>query len=137
MTAYVDISARPQKLGFRRTILKFLINRTLPADTEFDEAWQVYDHALAQFMDSDAAIKMLRNLEELDPMVLTKCEAEYEDASKFLSDAISAIFRAPSIRPQNMRRKLTLAMAEGADASQLVSMADDLDGLDVWLSAGG
>lgn len=55
----------------------------------------------------------------------------------FLSNAISAILRAPCIRPQNMRRKPALAMAEGANESQVVSLMADFDALDVWLSARG
>jgi hypothetical protein len=137
MTAVHDIDARPQKLGFRHTILKLLINRTLPADTEFVDAWQVYDHALGHFIDSEAAIRVIRSLDALEPGALAKCEAEYDQASMFLSNAISAILRAPCIRPQNMRRKLALAMAEGANASQVVSLMADLDALDVWLSARG
>jgi hypothetical protein len=137
MTAAHDIDARPQKLGFRQTILKLLINRTLPADTEFDDAWQVYDHALGQFMDSDGAMKIVRSLVDLNPAAMAKCEAEYDQASMFLSNAISSVLSAPCIRPENMRRKLALSIAEGANASQVVSLIADLDALDVWLSARG
>jgi hypothetical protein len=91
MTAVHDIDARQQKLGFRHTILKLLINQVLPADSEFEEAWQVYENALGQFKDSDSAMKILRGLPEISHDAIVKFDAEYNSAAMFLSSAIAVV----------------------------------------------
>jgi hypothetical protein len=133
MTAFSDISARPQRLGIRQIVRKFLINAALPPDKAFDDAWRAYEYARGDFEDSHAAITILRNLDELDPAALARCESDYESSSEAYSSTIIMALRTNCVRPENMRRKLQLAISENADATDVASIVSDLEALEEWL----
>lgn len=136
MTAFSDISARPQRLGIRQLVRKLLINAALPPDEAFEDAWRTYEYARGEFEDSHAAIAILRNFDELDPAALARCEADYESSCEIFSATIRVLLHTHCIRPENMRRKLQLAIAENADARDIGSIVADLDALEAWLGVG-
>jgi hypothetical protein len=133
MTAFSDISARPQRLGIRQIVRKFLINAALPPDKAFDDAWRTYEYARGDFEDSHAAITILRNLDGLDPAALARCESDYESSSEVFSATIIMALRTHCVRPENIRRKLQLAISENADARDVASIIRDLEALEEWL----
>jgi hypothetical protein len=133
MTAFSDISVRPQRLGIRQIVRKFLINAALPPDKAFDDAWRTYEYARGEFEDSHAAITILRNLDGLDPAALARCEVDYESSCEVFSATITVVLRTHCVRPENMRRKLQLAISENADARDVASIAADLEALEEWL----
>jgi hypothetical protein len=133
MTAFSDISTRSQRLGIRQIVRKFLINAALPPDKAFDDAWRTYEYAHGEFEDSHAAITILRNLDGLDPAALARCESDYESSSEVFSATIRVLLRTNCFRPENMRRKLELAISENADARDVASIIRDLEALEEWL----
>lgn len=134
MTAFSDISTRPQRLGIRQIVRKFLMNAALPPDKEFDDAWRTYEYARGEFEDSHAAIAILRNLDGLDPAALARCEADYESSCEIFSATIRVLLHTHCVRPENMRRKLELAISENADARDVASIIGDWEALEKWLA---
>jgi hypothetical protein len=133
MTAFSDISTRSQRLGIRQIVRKFLINAALPPYKAFDDAWRTYEYARGEFEDSHAAIGILRNLDGLDPTALARCESDYESSSEVFSATIIVALRTHCVRPENIRRKLQLAISENGDARDVASIVADLDALEAWL----
>jgi hypothetical protein len=109
------------------------INAALPPDTAFDDAWRTYEYARGEFEDSHAAITILRNLDGLDPAALARCESDYVSSSEIYSATIQIVMRTHCTRPENMRRKLQLALSENADDRDVASIVADLEALEAWL----
>jgi hypothetical protein len=132
MTVTRDRDARPQKLGIRRVLRRMLIRAALPADSHFDDAWRMYVYILREFHDTHDIVTILRDLPEIAPEVLAKAEAEHKTYSDALGGAIRVVFNMRCVRPENMRRKMQLAIAENADAKDVASIVGDLEGLEGW-----
>jgi hypothetical protein len=75
----------------------------------------------------------LRNLDGLDPTALARCESDYESSSEVFSATIIVALRTHCVRPENIRRKLQLAISENGDARDVASIVADLDALEAWL----
>jgi hypothetical protein len=119
--------------GIRQIVRTFLINAALPPDKAFDDAWRAYEYARGDFEDSHAAITILRNLDGLDPAALARRESDYESSSEVFSATIRVLLHTNCIRPENIRRKLQLAITENADARDVASIVADLETLEAWL----
>jgi hypothetical protein len=131
---HVTVEPRPL-LPLHRKALKALLSVYLPRDEHFKEAWQVYERALGRFNDNHRAIVVLRSLSAsgLPQATLALAEAEYDSNGKALGGAVQAVLDCPCVRPENMQRKIMLAITENADARDLASLYDDLGAMQFWL----
>ena len=137
MTESIIITKLRQKLGIRRALRSLLIPLTLPPDTHFDHAWRVYEYSLGQSSDAHNSMIILRDLPDLAPGIMEKAEAEYHVTMEALSFAIQTLLRINCLWPENIRRKLELAIEENANASDIASIIMDLKALEKWIGIDG
>jgi hypothetical protein len=137
MTESTVITKLRQKLGIRRALRKWLITLTLPPDAHFNEAWRVYQYSLRQCNDARNSMTILRDLPNLGPDIMTKAEAEYRVTMEALSFAIQTLLRINCQHPENIRRKLELAIEENVNASDVASILTDLEALKGWIGMAG
>ncbi|MGL4639379.1 MAG: hypothetical protein ACRCVX_06610 [Shewanella sp.] len=131
MTNMRDTDARAQFLG--RIVRKWLIRIALPADNHFNDAWLLCQRVLRSYNDAHEVVTILRDLPDLDPDVLRKAESDYQTYGNAVGGLVMALLNTPCVRPDNMRRKLALAIEENADASDVASLIGDLEVLEGWI----